>query len=279
MSPLADAIAGLAERHGLESLVAVIVFVALRPLGLVYGFVAFAWGLSRMRAARMAVAIALGLPMVVVNAPEIDALIAEGGLRVLPIGVKEVAIGYALGFFASLPIYALQFAGGITDAFRGEADSGLADPTGGTLQTFSLLYLVVGLSAFFALGGLWTLTETLYRTYAVWPLGRLAPPLAADAPARVSEMMAAMLALTVRLAVPLLALLVALEFAVAVAARMAQRYGLQGLAFPVKNLAAMATLPLVAWFAWGVAWSEGDGGGREALAMLALLLGPEAPRP
>lgn len=274
MTPLADVIAGIVQRHGVESLFPVLIFTALRPLGLLYGFVAFTWGMGQGRVIRVSVAVALGLPTLLADAAQIDALLERGrDLGVLVIGVKEVAIGYALGLFASLPIFALQFAGAVTDAFRGESDGGITDPTGGTMQTFSSLYLVIGLSAFFALGGLWTLTEVLYDTHAVWPMDRMTPPFAGDAALRVSQVLAEMLALTVRVAVPLLVLLAAIELTVAVAARIAKRFGLGEMAFPVKNLAALATLPLTAWFVWGVASAESDGG-REALAMLTLLFDP-----
>jgi type III secretion protein T len=241
----------LVSRNGYHNVYPIIILALLRPLGLLFGFVAITWAIGAARLLRMSVALAIGIPMLVVNAADIETLIESSSITELAvITPKEFMIGYALGLLTSLPFIALQYAGEITDAFRGESDSGLTDPLGGRISTFGMLYMVVGLSAFFAFGGLEQLVGNLYRSYTIWPLAEPMPAFAAMAPTVILQALSGMLLFAIKVATPLLAALVVIEFICAVAARMARRFTFHENAFLLKNVTAIVTLPVMAWFVW-----------------------------
>jgi type III secretion protein T len=256
------------SRNGYHNIYFIIVLALLRPLGLLFGFVAITWAIGPARLLRVSAALAIGIPMLVVNGADIQSLIQQSTVADLVlITPKEIMLGYALGLVASLPFIALQYAGEITDAFRGESDSGLIDPLGGRVSTFGMLYMIVGLSAFFAFGGLEQLVANLYRSYAIWPLAEPLPVFAPMAPEAVMQALSGMLLLAIKVATPLLAALVVIEFACAISARMARRFAFHENAFLLKNLAAIVTLPVMAWFVWLM---SGDLVGDQAGPLLAI---------
>lgn len=240
----------LATNSGGQAIYGLIVLAAMRPLGLLFGFRAFAWAMGQAVMLRTAIAIAIALPAMVANLPLLARMVDEADLMTFAVVVpREFVIGFGLGLLASLPFFALQYAGAITDTFRGENDGGMTDPSGtGTLQTFSVLYLVIGFAVFFTQAGLWQLVALLYQSYAVWPVEAAFPRIFDDGAVLVLGLLAETLATAVRVALPLFGLLLFLEAVIGFAARLGRRAGLHEIAFLAKNLAAMLALPLVGWF-------------------------------
>lgn len=230
----------------LESVFLFIALNMLRPFGLMFGFLAFGWGMATSVLPRAAISIALSLPIMLTSIEGFADLRANlGGANIALVLIKEFALGYGLGVLASLPFLALQFAGAITDTYRGESNAGTADPSGGQLQTFGLLYLLIGLSGFFAAGGLWRLIDGVYQSYVIWPIGLVLPDFTGDAGLMVAGLVDALLRDALLIAAPLLIIFVAIDFALAIAARLAQRFRLYEHAFLSKNLTAMVALPIL----------------------------------
>ncbi len=272
-----DVIGDILARRGYQSLYGVLIFMTLRPAGLLFGFMAFTWALSQMRTLRISTALGLALPTLVLTGTQIESILDNAGIAELAfLSGKELLIGYGLGLLASLPFFALQYAGAVTDAFRGESDSGITDPTGGTLQTFSLLYVVIGFAVFFGAGGLWGLIAMLYQSYAIWPVNQPLPALAGDAPSQIMMMLGDMFLLTVRTAIPLLALLVVIEFMLGVAARLSRKFGMQDLTFLAKNFSAILMLPVIALYVLWVA-DPSTAAVDETLEMLRMLFVRDSP--
>jgi type III secretion protein T len=246
-----DAMVRLISDRGIGTAYPIIILLVLRPFGMLLSFLAFTWALRGAQMLRISIAVALMLPALGAHADEFERLIGlTSVVQFLPVCLKEVAIGYALGFLASLPFFALQYAGAITDTFRGENDTGLHDPTGGTLHTFSSAYLVIGFFAFFSLGGFEKLIENLYATYGIWPVSYAFPTLSASAAMQAADILTRTMMTAIRVALPLLAMLVVIEFSVSIAARLGRRFNFYDLAFPMKNLATVLTMPLMMWVIW-----------------------------
>jgi type III secretion protein T len=229
-----------------ESAILFLFIATLRPLGLLFGFMAFAWGMGTGVVLRTAVALSLGLPMACANVEQIIGVIKRNALaEMITILPKEVALGFALGFLASVPFFALKAAGAVTDNFRGESDSGHTDPNGGTISSWGIVFLLLGFFAFFASGGLWQLVIMLYESYAVWPLAAPLPPLSGASALRMADLVTTIMAQALLIAAPLLLLLIAVDFIVIIASRTAQRFKLYDNEFALKNLAAILALPLM----------------------------------
>ena len=240
---LAQAIIGA----DLEHIFLVVVLGLLRIFGLTWGFLGFSWAFGHGVMLRIAVSMALGFPIIVAQADQ-TALLAQtaGALDLVLLATKEFALGFAFGFLISSPFRALQYAGAVTDAFRGESDSGITDPHGGQLQTFSMLYLAIGFAVFASIGGIWRVIAKIYETYLIWPINLLYPQMSEDFAQLMVQGLMRSLELAVLIALPLLILLFATEFALMVSARLARRFGMYDLSFLTKNLVTIFTLPLTA---------------------------------
>ncbi len=230
-----------------EAMYLIIALGLLRPLGLLFGFVAFSWGLGNSTTLRASIAFAIGIPLMIANAPVASTLAADASTFELAIlAPKEFALGYGLGFLASLPFLALQYAGAITDSYRGESDSGIQDPAGGSLQTYSVFYLVIGFFVFVSMGGMWQLISMLYDSFLVWPIDRLYPALTEGAGRGVLRLLDDTLKQAAIIALPLLICLMAIEFVIIVSAKLGKKFGTYDLVFLSKNFAAILCLPLIA---------------------------------
>ncbi len=247
---LDDLIILLSDR-GFDRVYPILIIVVLRPFGMLFSFLAFTWAFRTAVMARMSIALAFALPTLVAQTGQFERLMEfQTVTQFLPLTLKEFAIGYALGFLASVPFFALQYAGAITDTFRGENDTGIQDPTGGSLHTFSSAYLVIGFFAFFSLGGFEKLIQNLYATYGIWPITAATPTLDASAAMQAVDIFTRTIFMAIQIALPLLAMLVVIEFSVSIAARLGRRFNFYDLAFPLKNLATVLTLPLTMWVIW-----------------------------
>ncbi|MEM8773856.1 MAG: flagellar biosynthetic protein FliR [Pseudomonadota bacterium] len=232
---------------GFENFYFVMLYSMVRCFGLTWGFFAFSWAMGPSILLRTAISAAFSLPVLVINMENIATFTQTANSFELFLAVpKEFIIGLGFGFLASFPFRAMQYAGAVTDAYRGEADSGLFDPDKNPLQTFSLLYLIIGFYVFFALGGLWRLIETLYETYDIWPIDLTFPQLSSSSLQLVINGIQASLELAVVICAPLLILLMSAEFILMISAKLARRFGLFDSSFLIKNLITIATLPLTA---------------------------------
>ncbi len=239
--------------YGIAKVYPVMILVALRPFGLLFGFLAMTWALKSALMLRLSIALVFALPTVAGSLGSIERLVADPSiLELAPLALKEFGVGYALGFLASLPFYAVQYAGAITDAFRGENDTGHQDPTGGSLHTSSILYLVIAFFAFFSFDGFQRLLQNLYASYDIWPLTLVFPTFSSEAALHAVDILLRTLASAIWISLPLLALLVVVEFSVSIAARLGKRFNFYDMAFPIKNVLTVVSLPLVVWLIWSL---------------------------
>ena len=244
----------------------------LRPMGFLFGFSAFSFGMGLSVTVRAASAIAISLPTTLLHLETMATIAAEADLFTLVVLLpKEFLLGYGYGIVAILPFITLQYAGAISDAYRGESNSGINDPIGGELSTFGLLCFVIGLFVFFDSGGLWLLIEDLYRSYELWPVDRTLPALGPGGWLMAARLTGGMLRDALIVAAPLLILMLAIDFCLAIAARFAQKFQPWDNSFILKNLVALASLPLLVLYIERMS-SERTGVGREALSILRTLL-------
>ena len=230
-----------------ESYVLFLLLVIFRPLGLMYGFTLFSWGFGTSMMLRIAVAFALGLP-VFWNSSNVFIGISESASvrRIVIILAIEFALGFGQGAMASAPFHALKYAGAITDTYRGENNSGLQDPSGGTLSTYSVLYFIIGAVIFCQAGGFYVLINNLYSTYVLWPIGTESLGFDSGGWQLGAQLIQRSLLTSLAVAAPLLIIFLSIDFALAVAAKLAPRFNLYENSFLFKNIAAIVTLPLLA---------------------------------
>lgn len=243
----------LVAELGIESIFPLLIVPLIRPLGLLFGFIGFVWAFQTRLLLRLSIAATLAIPVIFIDLDVLRGFVLRSdATELVPISVKEFGIGYGIGFLASTPFFALQYAGALTDTFRGENDTGLHDPTGGSLHTFSTIYLVVGFFTYFSIGGFEAMLDNFYVTYRIWPIGSIFPTMDQMAAMKVMDILTQTLFDAFRIALPLLSILILIEFSLAIAARMGRRFNMYDLAFPIKNLTTLLMMPLVIWIVWSL---------------------------
>lgn len=248
-----DELIVLTAELGIEGIFPLLIVPLIRPLGLMFGFIGFAWAFQSRLFLRLSIATTLAIPVIFIDLNVLRGLVLRSdATELVPISVKEFGIGYGIGFLASMPFFALQYAGALTDTFRGENDTGLHDPTGGTLHTFSTIYLVVGFFTFFSVGGFETMLDSFYATYRVWPIGSIFPTMDHMAAMKVMDILTQTIYEAFRIALPLLSVLILIEFSLSIAARLGRRFNMYDLAFPIKNLTTLLIMPLIIWIVWSL---------------------------
>ncbi|KAB7613601.1 flagellar biosynthetic protein FliR [Amylibacter sp. SFDW26] len=226
-----------------------IVFVlsVLRAFGLTFSFLAFGWGLGSGLTLRISICLVVSLPVMLVNFNQIVEISKTlGPLEITLLAAKEFAVGFGMGLLASSPFRALQYAGSIVDSFRGESDSGLQMPDGTPVQTLAMLYLIIGFSVFFAMGGLWKLVENLYVSYEIWPLKNTLPTLYHGSAQIALEALSKAMELALIIVAPLMIMLVAVEIVLMVSAKLGKKFNFYEHSFLTKNIITMLTLPIMA---------------------------------
>lgn len=237
--------------YGIETIFPIILVVMLRPLGLLYGFSPFAFAFSRGLIVRVSVAVALGMPILGLSVAQFgDQFIEIDRLKLFVFSFKELAIGFALGFIASIPFYIYRYAGSAVANYKGEADGGFTDPSDGTIESTAMLFQLIGMAAFTWAGGFWILTASLYQSYPIWPIDSAIPVFASAAPAEFAELLLSSLVLMFKIAAPLFGILIFIDLFLATCARIAPRFQLFQYSLWSKNLAALIAMPLFVYIIW-----------------------------
>lgn len=167
------------------------------------------------------------------------------GTALLPIVLKEVLIGIAIGYTFSVVFWALEGAGQIIDNKIGATSAQLTDPITG--QQSTLLGAYLGRLAgylFAAFGGLTLFIDLLLSSFAVWPILARFPDLNAVGAIFFVERFDQLMRLMLLLAAPALSVLTLLEFGLGFMNRYAPQLNVFTLSMPLKSLLAVLILLL-----------------------------------
>lgn len=92
--------------------------------------------------------------------------------------MKEIFIGFILGFFVSIPFYIVQSSGSLIDHMRGSSSLQVTDPSTKT-QTgpVGILYNSVLIVIFFSIGGPFLFIEAIQNSFVLVPINDVLNPL------------------------------------------------------------------------------------------------------
>lgn len=221
-----------------------LMLAAARPLGFSLIFSAFVFAHMSSGLLRIGFGLVLALPVMaplwVVARPTLEAL--PHPFMVLL--VKDLFIGFLIGFLASLPFEALGMGGAIVDNVRGSG-SPLSLPSG-EQTPFGQVFFVVGLWMFAALGGFWIVTDLIYASYAAWPMLQTLPMLTTDGLPAYFAFLSRLFHFALLVAAPLVVLMLAVDLIFAIASKLGKQIDTTFLTVSVKNLVAVLALPLLA---------------------------------
>lgn len=195
------------------------------------------------RIARIAVALALALPIVPGLLPDIAARAPSPGLA-LGLAAKECAIGLLLATVLAVPLWAVESAGTCLDYQRGANPQAL-DPTASPdASVFGALFKHASCVYLIHAGALHALVAVVYASFAVWPPLAWLPALDSGTWAAIEPLLTAMMRLAVLLALPYLLALVLVEVCFAVLSRAAPRFPAYVAALPLKSVLAVLVVAL-----------------------------------
>jgi type III secretory pathway component EscT len=168
-----------------------------------------------------------------------------GGVAYAGAAVRELALGAALGFVATVPFEAARAGGRLADTLRGATLTELHVAPVRQRETALgdlLAQWTVVLAA--SAGGVALVAEALLATFAALPAGAPIPPALALAP--VLRGAAELLACALAVGAPAAAGVLAADLAVALAARAAPHLALPSLAQPARAALGLAALAVAA---------------------------------
>jgi type III secretion protein T len=194
---------------------------------------------------------ALALPMV----PTVSVALQREGWSTLGLSVlmvKETLIGFALSLVLGAPFWALDIAGDYLDAQRGATQGRLNDPANfSDISITGTLLVMAAVALFVVTGGLETLADLLYRSWAIWrPLGAF-PQLDASTPDIVLGFLDRITRQGLMLALPPIIVMLLADAGLLIVTRFAPHLRIDDLALSVRNIVFLSFMPIYAVFLIG----------------------------
>lgn len=195
---------------------------------------------------RTAVALVFGLCAAVALYPAVKAGSFEPA-HVIALVLKEVAVGFVLGFLLAIPFWALEAVGFLIDNQRGASIAATINPlTGHDTSPLGILFNQAFIVFFLAAGGLTMFLDLIYDSYRQWPVLDWWPQLRADSAQLALAQLDRMVRLAAVLAAPVLVAMFLAELGLALVSRFAPQLPVFLLAMPVKSALAMLMLGVYA---------------------------------
>ncbi|MCK5813965.1 MAG: type III secretion system export apparatus subunit SctT [Cocleimonas sp.] len=165
------------------------------------------------------------------------------GLPTLLIVAKEIALGFMLGFFMSIPFWAVSVAGYFIDMQRGtmSAEQFAAIITDQTSPLGNLLALMA-VTLLFASGGFLLLYEVVLLSYQSWPIDSFFPKFHIDSASVVLHQLDLLMYTGVLLAGPIVAIMYLIEIGAALIGRQVPQLNVFMLTMPIKSGVGMLIL-------------------------------------
>jgi type III secretion protein T len=188
------------------------------------------------------VSLAIAVTPLVLDTPPPAGLM---GTALLPIILKEIFIGVAIGFSFGIIFSALAGAGEVIDAKIGSTTAQLVDPLTGQQTTLIGAYLGrLAAYLFAAFGGLHLFVDLLLSSFRVWPALAPLPNLSALGQMFFIQRFDELMRLVLLLAAPALCVLTLLEFGLGFINRYAPQLNVFTLSMSLKSWLAIFILIL-----------------------------------
>jgi type III secretion protein T len=220
----------------------------LRPLGVLLMMPMLSSRALGGSLCRNALIVVMALPIVPLQLAHAAELSALSGAALVMLGLKEVVIGFLIGFCVAMPFWAIEMAGTVIDTVRGSSMASVLNPLlGEQSSVFGILFSQILVVIFFVSGGFNTMLAALYASYASVPT--LAPlALMSSSGASLATFMGqqwqAMLEMSVSFALPSMVVMVLVDVALGLVNRSAQQLNVFFVAMPIKSGMALFVLAI-----------------------------------
>jgi type III secretion protein T len=167
--------------------------------------------------------------------------------------LKEILIGFAISFFASIPFFVAQSAGIIIDFARGSSQLMAQDPTlQNQASTIGIMFNYVLIALFFMIKGPEHFFEAIALSFEKFPLLGDFPPELANLKSHlwvsITAIIQVVFTLSLKLAAPAIIAILMAEMFLGIANRLAPQVQIAFLGMPLKSFLGLLLL-FVGWFA------------------------------
>ncbi len=171
--------------------------------------------------------------------------------------MKEMTLGFLLGFPVALVFLVPQSVGDFIDNQRGAGIASLFNPAfGGQSNLLGIFLGETFLAVFLALGGMALLVKILYDSYLFYPVLAPLPPFDLDALNAFVADFANFLALIVKLAAPVIFVMLLAEIGLGLIGRFAPQLQVFFLAMSLKSVLAIFFLIFYTSVVIGASWQD-----------------------
>ena len=163
----------------------------------------------------------------------------HGGLMIA-ILAKEAMVGFLIGFFVAIPIWAVDVMGAFVDNQRGASIAATINPlTGHDTSPLGELFSQAALVLLLMSGGILMLLELVYASYVIWPVFKLLPSFSDQTPALLLGQLDRLVMLAVLFSAPVIFAMFLAEVGLAIVSRFVPQLQVFFMAMPIKSAIAM----------------------------------------
>lgn len=193
---------------------------------------------------RYSVAAALGVFAAPALIPAANAMDPGAG-QALVLILKEVFIGFVMGFMIAIPFWAFEAIGFLVDNQRGASIAASLNPlTGNDSSPLGILFNQAFIVFFFISGGFLMMLGLLYDSFALWDVFSWAPHFRASTMPLMLDQLSQLVRLALLLASPAIVAMFLAEIGLALVSRFVPQLQVFFMAMPIKSALALLVLML-----------------------------------
>lgn len=167
------------------------------------------------------------------------AQVQRSGTALFIVILKEVIVGFLIGFILSLPLWALEIMGVFVDNQRGAGIASSINPlTGHDSSPLGDLFSHAAVVLLIINGGFLSILGMIYESYSLWPIFNLLPEFSEKTPLILLQLLDQLMLLAILLSAPVIFAMFLAEFGLGLVSRFVPQLQVFFLAMPVKSAIA-----------------------------------------
>lgn len=191
-------------------------------------------------------------------------------LMIIGILIKEIMIGFILGFIIALPLWAFDIMGAYVDNQRGASIASTINPlTGHDTSPLGELFSQAAIIYLLISGGYMIVLNVIYDSFSLWPVFNLTPIFSSETPMILLSQMDRLMSLAVLISAPIIFVMFLAEFGLGLVSRFVPQLQVFFMAMPIKSALAMYMFAIYTVTLFGYAADEFEPIGKIAIKVLS----------
>ena len=159
------------------------------------------------------------------------------------IALREVLVGFVIGFFAAIPFWVAENIGNVIDNQRGATMGEVYSPlSGAQVSTTGIFFTQVVSTIFFVSGAIFLLLAAIYKSYEIWPMFGDFVNFAPNAPEQILGALDGIMRSAVIISAPVIIIMFLATIGLGFVNRTAPQLNVFFLSMPVKSALGIAML-------------------------------------